>query len=495
MKKVKYTCGDCGKIITAYKRKTLTRRKCSKCGSYRIKFVGNSKKIKDTRKLKEYPFVSLIVVNYNGKSYLKDCFNSLAQLNYPKNKMEFIMVDNCSVDNSIEFIKKNYPSVSIIRSDRNSYARANNLGIMKTRGKFVALLSNDVKIDMGWLIELIKVITNSKKIGAVGSKILLLDGRIQSVGQQEYPNLYWGDIGFHEIDKGQYEKIKEVESINCAAVLFRKECLEDIGLLDEDFTYLEDIDLAIRCKRRGWKMTYVPSSIAHHRYSGTSFITNPEDPESVQRQKVEKNRLILIAKYFPDRLAESISTSAFFYIYKKYDLLYETLPLVFKKLLKENDKDAVIEILPNFFSNLRKIVHYEKDVSNIKSQINQELLQIRKKLELKLELKDRKKDIKDDELRELRHNFELVNAELEEEKDKIKVIEEEIKELRYDLEFKKDKIKELSNSLEQNKKELERIKDVLRFKDNEIKELRNSRGYRFILEPLDKVYRKIIGEK
>ena len=98
----------------------------------------------------KFPSVSVIVVNFNGKKYLKDCFKSLFNLSYPKEKLEVIMVDNGSEDGSIEYVKRYCPKVKILKNDINNYCRANNLGIKKSKGAYVALINMDTKVTKDW---------------------------------------------------------------------------------------------------------------------------------------------------------------------------------------------------------------------------------------------------------------------------------------------------------------------------------------------------------
>src|SRR4030042_480542 len=107
---------------------------------------------------KIFPLVSVITVNYNGRRFLAGCFKSLLNLKYPKDKLEIFMVDNNSRDDSVQFVHKNFPEIKVIHNDINNYCRGNNLGISRSKGKFVALLNNDTKVDKNWLGELVKVI-------------------------------------------------------------------------------------------------------------------------------------------------------------------------------------------------------------------------------------------------------------------------------------------------------------------------------------------------
>src|SRR3990167_1351375 len=140
------------------------------------------------KKILSNPDVSVIVVNNNGKKYLEKCFSSLRQIDYKKEKLQVIMVDNCSTDDSDSYVKKRFPFVKVLHNDINNYAKANNIGIKFSESKFVALLNNDTYVDKNWLEELLNVMKKEDHIGCAGSKVLFPDGRIQSAGHYEFPN-------------------------------------------------------------------------------------------------------------------------------------------------------------------------------------------------------------------------------------------------------------------------------------------------------------------
>jgi len=107
--------------------------------------------------LKNLPPVSIIVLNYNGKKWLKACFDSVRKLNYPRNKYEVIMGDNASTDDSVDYVKKNYPWIKIIRFDKNyGCADGRNKCARKASGEYLAFLDSDTYIDKKWLVEMIK---------------------------------------------------------------------------------------------------------------------------------------------------------------------------------------------------------------------------------------------------------------------------------------------------------------------------------------------------
>jgi len=122
------------------------------------------------------PLISIVTVNWNGKKYLDELFNSLACLNYPAEKLQIIMVDNNSGDGSTAFVEKKFPNVEIIPLEENlGYAGGNNEGLRRARGKYIALINNDCIADPDWLCEMLSIFKNSSddaKIGAVGSKVV-----------------------------------------------------------------------------------------------------------------------------------------------------------------------------------------------------------------------------------------------------------------------------------------------------------------------------------
>ena len=137
------------------------------------------------------PFVSIITVNFNGKFFLKPLFDSIKKLNYPQDKLQIIMVDNNSKDDSVSFVKENYKFVEILKNDKNlGFAGGNNAGLKIAKGSLIAFINNDCVVEPNWLINMVNFLqekeekkelvneTKSKlkkennKIGAVGSKVL-----------------------------------------------------------------------------------------------------------------------------------------------------------------------------------------------------------------------------------------------------------------------------------------------------------------------------------
>ena len=221
---------------------------------------------------KKYPLVSVIIVNYNGITYLGECISSLLTQTYPA--IEIIFVDNGSSDGSCEYIKKNYPSVKIITNNKNlGFAKGNNVGIKVAKGELIATLNNDTKVTPRWVEELVDAINSDANVGMCASKMLFMKNAefINSTGICISRSGACWDRGMFEYDNGHYGSIDEVFGPCAGAAMYRKSMLEEIGLFDEDFyAYMEDVDLAFRGRLRGWKCLYVPEAIVFHVHGGTA---------------------------------------------------------------------------------------------------------------------------------------------------------------------------------------------------------------------------------
>jgi GT2 family glycosyltransferase len=117
------------------------------------------------------PTVSIIIVNFNGRHLLKDCLTTVYQTNYPKSKYEVVVVDNCSSDDSISYITKNFPSTHIVALEENKgFAGGNIEGLKATTGEYIVLLNNDTKVEKDWLTYLVESARPSN-IGLVSPKL------------------------------------------------------------------------------------------------------------------------------------------------------------------------------------------------------------------------------------------------------------------------------------------------------------------------------------
>ncbi len=127
-----------------------------------------------------HPFVSVVVLNYNGLRFLDDCLGSLARLDYPNDRFEVILVDNVSQDGSAEAAEKRFPQFRVVRNSRNlGFAAGNNVAMRASRADYVVLLNNDTTVDIQWLSRLVEAAEQDPKVGACTSKLLFLHDRVR----------------------------------------------------------------------------------------------------------------------------------------------------------------------------------------------------------------------------------------------------------------------------------------------------------------------------
>jgi GT2 family glycosyltransferase len=238
-----------------------------------------------------------VVVNWNGKQLLTECFDSLVAQNL--DRMEIILVDNGSEDGSSEYVRERYRTVRVISLSENcGYAGGNNAGIRVASGKYIALLNNDTKVDPDWMSSLLKEAESAPpKVGMWACKILSYDDPtiIDNVGLLLYPDGLGRGKGRLEKDEGQYDKKTEALFPSGCAGLYRREMLDEIGLFDEEFfAYADDVDLGLRARLAGWQCVYVPFAKVLHKYSASSSAHSP-----FKVFLVERNRIWVLLKYYP----------------------------------------------------------------------------------------------------------------------------------------------------------------------------------------------------
>jgi hypothetical protein len=217
---------------------------------------------------------AVIIVNYNGKPYIEDCLNSLSRQTY--GPYEIILVDNGSQDSSVGLVERGFPQVKIIRNAENlGFARANNIGIRYALEKgceYFVFLNYDTVVDEDFLEELVRCVNRNAQAGICQSKIYIYSqdrpGRIiNSIGNEAHFLGFGFCGGLGEMDSQEYQRDREITFASGAAMLIRREVLEEIGLFDEDFfLYQEDLDLCMRARLAGWRILLASGSKVHHKY-------------------------------------------------------------------------------------------------------------------------------------------------------------------------------------------------------------------------------------
>jgi hypothetical protein len=214
--------------------------------------------------------ISVVIPSYNGRRYLEGCLSSLSVQSF--DDFETIVVDNGSEDGTAEYVAAEFPEVRVVRSEENlGFAAGVNAGIRRARGEEILTLNNDTVADEDFIKSLAEAMARDDRVGMCASKMLFLDGRINSAGICLSRSGAAWDRGMGEEDRGQYDAQEEVFGPSAGAALYRRKMLDEIGLFDEEFfAYMEDVDLALRGQLAGWRCLYVPRAVVRHIHGGTA---------------------------------------------------------------------------------------------------------------------------------------------------------------------------------------------------------------------------------
>lgn len=229
--------------------------------------------------------LTVIIVNYNVKYYVEQCLNSLAKaLNGIES--EIYVVDNHSKDGSVDFLKERFPDINIIASNHNlGFARANNIAIRQSAGRYVLLLNPDTFVGEDSLRRALDFMDAHPEAGGAGVRMYNSDGTPAMESRRGLPTpmtSFYKMCGlcarFPESRRfGRYymsylgwDSPERIDVVSGAFCLLRREALDRIGLLDEDFfMYGEDIDLSFRLLKGGFENWYLPLPILHYKGEST----------------------------------------------------------------------------------------------------------------------------------------------------------------------------------------------------------------------------------
>lgn len=234
--------------------------------------------------------LSIIIVNYNTCRLTLDCLQSVygSETAY---QYEVFVVDNASVDGSVEAIGSEFPQVQLIANEENTgFAKANNQGMEIAKGRYVLLLNSDTIVQPDTLQTMVSLMDVRPDLGASGCKIILPDGSLDKACRRGFPTpsasfyyafgfsrLFPNTPRFNQYQLG-YLDPNEAYPVDClmgAFMLVRREVIRQIGGLDETFfMYGEDVDWCYRIKEAGWGIHYEPATYIVH-YKGASSRRKP----------------------------------------------------------------------------------------------------------------------------------------------------------------------------------------------------------------------------
>lgn len=249
------------------------------------------------------PRIAVIIPHWNGPEILGPCLNSLKAATYPN--LEVVVVDNASTDNSVEFITRDYPDVTLLKNTENlGFAGGCNVGLREVSADHYLVLNNDTTHEAGWIQALADQMEQDADIAAVQPKIMsaqtpeLFDyaggvgGLMDVLG---FPFALGRIFTTMEKDDGYYDQPRDIFWASGTALLLRGEALNEVGLFDETFfAHMEEIDLCWRLQNAGWRIVNAPDAKVYH-HSGWTL-----PPDRYQKKYLNhRNNLMMLIKNYP----------------------------------------------------------------------------------------------------------------------------------------------------------------------------------------------------
>lgn len=235
----------------------------------------------------------IVILNYNTRDLLRGCLQSLQTQTGLAYKT--IVVDNASTDASADMVAQEFPDVTLIRAQSNNgYAFGNNLGLRLAgfgagavaTARYAMLLNPDTVVPDGALAGMLAFADANPDVGAVGPRLLLLDGSLDKACRRSFPTPEVSFYRFSGLGRlfpksrrfGRYnmtfldeKQTADVDSVVGACMLARADAITQAGLLDEQFfMYGEDLDWCLRIKQAGWRVVYFADVIVHHKKRAAS---------------------------------------------------------------------------------------------------------------------------------------------------------------------------------------------------------------------------------
>jgi hypothetical protein len=263
----------------------------------------NDVEVGDTASYQNKPLVSIVILNWNGRKFLEKFLPSVMASTYTNKKI--IVADNASTDDSILFIKNNFPEVGVIKNATNEgFAKGYNTALKQVQSDYYVLLNSDVEVTPNWIEPIIGLMESDVKIAACQPKILAYankklfeyagacGGWIDNLG---YPFCRGRVFDVCEEDRGQYDSVQQCFWASGAALFVKANVYHEQNGLDEYFfAHQEEIDFCWRLQLAGYKVFVQPQSVVYHVGGGTL-------PKGDSKKTVLnfRNNLIMLTKNLP----------------------------------------------------------------------------------------------------------------------------------------------------------------------------------------------------
>ena len=249
------------------------------------------------------PSVAAVILNWNGQALLEKFLPGVIESQY--NNLQLIVGDNASTDNSVEFVKTNYPQIRLIVNDYNyGFAEGYRKILEQVDADYYILLNSDVEVPPNWIQPVIDLMQSDPTIAVAQPKIKWQKKKTEF----EYAGAAGGFLDLHgypfcrgrlfdtvESDHGQYNDTVEIFWASGAALFIKSKQWKEVGGLDPDFfAHMEEIDLCWRLKNLGYKIIYCPDAEVYHVGGGTLDANNP-----YKTYLNFRNNLIILQKNLP----------------------------------------------------------------------------------------------------------------------------------------------------------------------------------------------------
>ena len=251
-----------------------------------------------------HPLVAIVILNYNGEKFLHDFLPGVVA-NSSESWAKFIVADNGSTDNSVAYMKRNFPQVQLIELKENTgYAGGYNRALSMIEAEYFVLLNSDIEVTKDWLLPVISLLQSDEKIAAAQPKILSFQKRdyFEYAGAAGgfmdvlgYPFAAGRVFDTVEKDEGQYGQQTPIFWASGACLFVSARAFWEVGGLDSDFfAHQEEIDLCWRLQRAGYEVWSCPQSEVYHVGGGTLSYANPRKTFLNFR-----NNLVMLCKNLP----------------------------------------------------------------------------------------------------------------------------------------------------------------------------------------------------
>lgn len=277
--------------------------------------------------------LSVVIVSWNVADHLHLCLQSLCESLKPSPlQAEIIVVDNASSDGTSQMVEQEFPEAVLIANQENlGFTRGNNQGIEKSQGRYILFLNPDTQVLSDALDTMVAYMEANPQVGALGPRLLDAEGKTLS-SRRRFPSLATDFIEsttlgqwfpghpliqkYHMADTSN-DQIQAIDWAVGAALLVRRQALNEVGLLDEDFfMYSEEVDLCFRLKTKGWEIVYFPEARVVH-YEGKSS----QQVLTFKHHQFQRSKVLFFRKHHSVWAAEVLRL--FILLHYFYQLLVE----------------------------------------------------------------------------------------------------------------------------------------------------------------------------